>query len=48
MTKENEKNEKKEMKKQKKKYTLEELLSTCTPENKHEYIEFGRVGRELL
>lgn len=28
--------------------TLEELLSKSKPENRHEEIDFGRVGRELL
>lgn len=28
--------------------TLEELLSQCTPENRHEEIDFGRAGRELI
>lgn len=28
--------------------TLEELLAKCTDENRHEYIDFGRSGRELL
>lgn len=37
-----------EKKKKRNKYTLEELLEKCTPENRHEEIDFGRVGRELL
>lgn len=32
----------------KKKPTLEDLLSRCTPENRHEEIDFGIVGRELI
>jgi antitoxin MazE len=32
----------------KKKPTLEQLLSRCTPENRHEEIDFGIVGRELI
>lgn len=31
-----------------KKYTLEELLSQVTPENRHEEIDFGIEGRELI
>lgn len=31
-----------------KKYTLEELLSQITPENRHEEIDFGIEGRELI
>jgi antitoxin MazE len=32
----------------KKKPTLSELLSQCKPENRHEYIDFGSVGKELF
>ncbi|WP_017381757.1 AbrB/MazE/SpoVT family DNA-binding domain-containing protein [Paenisporosarcina sp. TG-14] len=32
----------------KRKPTLEELLSKCTPENRHEEIKFGVVGKELF
>lgn len=35
-------------KKSQKKYTLEELLSQITPENRHKEIEFGTEGRELI
>lgn len=28
--------------------TLEELLSQCTPDKRHEEIDFGRIGRELI
>lgn len=28
--------------------TLEELLSQCTPDKRHNEIDFGRVGKELL
>jgi len=31
-----------------KKYTLEELISQITPENRHEEIDFGTEGRELI
>lgn len=31
-----------------KKYTLEELLEQITPENRHEEIDLGTEGRELL
>ena len=31
-----------------KKYTLEELLSQITPENRHKEIDFGIEGRELI
>ncbi len=31
-----------------KKYTLEELLSQITPENRHKEIDFGNEGRELI
>lgn len=34
--------------KTRKKYSLEELVSKITPENRHEYIDFGREGRELI
>lgn len=29
-------------------FTLEELLSRCKPENRHETVEFGIVGKELF
>ena len=29
-------------------YTLEELLENCRPENRHEPIEFGIAGKELI
>lgn len=29
-------------------FTLEELLSQCKPENRHETVEFGIVGKELF
>jgi antitoxin MazE len=32
----------------KRKPTLEELLSKCTPENRHAEIDFGVVGKELF
>ena len=32
----------------KRKPTLEELLSKCTPENRHEEIDFGVAGKELF
>jgi len=35
-------------KRTKKRYTLEELLSQITQENRHEEIDFGTAGRELL
>lgn len=35
-------------KKVQKKYTLDELLAQITPENRHEEIDFGTKGRELL
>ena len=35
-------------KKKKKKYTLEELLSQITTENRHNEIDFGTEGRELI
>jgi antitoxin MazE len=35
-------------KKQSKKYSLEELLSQCKPENRHEEIDFGIEGNELI
>lgn len=35
-------------KKSKKKYTLEELISQITPENRHKEIDFGIEGRELI
>lgn len=34
--------------KKRKKYSLEELVSKITPENRHEYIDLGREGRELI
>lgn len=35
-------------KKTRKNYTLQELLSQITPENRHEEIDFGMKGRELI
>ena len=35
-------------KKPRKKYSLEELVSQITPENRHDYIDTGREGRELI
>ncbi len=35
-------------KRTRKKYTLEELISQITPENRHEEIDFGIEGRELI
>ncbi|MBB4823420.1 antitoxin MazE [Sporosarcina luteola] len=35
-------------KKIRKKYTLEELVSQITPENRHKEIDFGMEGRELI
>ncbi|MDP4094602.1 MAG: AbrB/MazE/SpoVT family DNA-binding domain-containing protein [Bacillota bacterium] len=35
-------------KRTRKKYTLEELLSQITPENRHKEIDFGIEGRELI
>ncbi|AGA56377.1 growth regulator [Thermobacillus composti KWC4] len=32
----------------KKKPTLEELLAQCKPENRHDEIDFGTEGKELL
>jgi Growth regulator len=32
----------------KKKPTLEELLAQCKPENRHEELDFGEEGNELL
>ncbi|GIQ70470.1 AbrB/MazE/SpoVT family DNA-binding domain-containing protein [Xylanibacillus composti] len=32
----------------KKKPTLEELLAQCKPENRHDELEFGVEGKELL
>lgn len=32
----------------KKKPTLEELLAQCKPENRHDEIDFGVTGKELL
>lgn len=34
--------------KKRKKYSLEELLSKITPENRHDEIDFGIEGRELI
>ncbi|HET7579863.1 MAG TPA: AbrB/MazE/SpoVT family DNA-binding domain-containing protein [Bacillales bacterium] len=36
------------LKPKKQKPTLEELLSQCKPENRHEEIDFGGAGKELL
>ena len=38
----------KKSKKTRKQYKLEELLSQITPENRHEEIDFGIKGRELI
>lgn len=35
-------------KKQPKKYSLEELLAKCKPENRHGEIDFGVEGKELI
>jgi len=35
-------------KKVRKKYRLEDLLSQITPENRHDEIDLGRKGRELI
>ncbi|WP_407272651.1 AbrB/MazE/SpoVT family DNA-binding domain-containing protein [Radiobacillus sp. PE A8.2] len=35
-------------KNQKKKYSLEELLSKITPENRHDDIDFGVEGNEII
>lgn len=35
-------------KQQPKKYSLEELLSKCKPENRHPEIDFGVEGNELI
>lgn len=35
-------------KKARKKYSLEELLSQITPGNRHDEIDFGTEGRELI
>lgn len=35
-------------KKVRKEYTLDELLSQITPENRHKEIDFGIEGRELI
>lgn len=35
-------------KKLRKKYSLEELLSQITPENRHDEVDFGVKGRELM
>lgn len=32
----------------KKKPTLEELLAQCKPENRHDEVDFGMEGKELL
>lgn len=29
-------------------YNLDDLLKQCTPEKRHESIEFGIVGKELI
>ncbi|KAB2953109.1 AbrB/MazE/SpoVT family DNA-binding domain-containing protein [Heliorestis acidaminivorans] len=34
--------------KRRKKYSLEELVSKITPENRHNYIDSDREGRELI
>jgi antitoxin MazE len=36
------------VKPRKKKPTLEELLAQCKPENRHDEIDFGVEGKELL
>lgn len=36
------------LKKQKAQYTLAELLSQCKPENRHDKIDFGKAGKELI
>lgn len=38
----------KKSKKARKQYKLEELLSQITPEHRHEEIDFGIKGRELI
>jgi len=35
-------------KKQQKKYSLDELLAQCKPENRHPEIDFGIEGNELI
>lgn len=35
-------------KKARKQYSLDELLGQITPENRHEEIDFGTEGRELI
>ena len=35
-------------KKQQKKYSLEELLAQCSLENRHQEIDFGVEGKELI
>nr|WP_233129806.1 hypothetical protein [Domibacillus epiphyticus] len=35
-------------KKRPKKYSLEELLSKITPENRHKEIDFGVEGNEII
>lgn len=35
-------------KKQLRKYSLEELLAQCKPENRHTEIDFGIEGKELM
>src|SRR5690625_4921102 len=35
-------------KKPQKEYTLEELLAQITPENRHNEVDFGVAGRELI
>ncbi|BAB07439.1 suppressor of ppGpp-regulated growth inhibitor (ChpA/MazF) [Halalkalibacterium halodurans C-125] len=36
------------LKPKKRKPTLEELVAKITPENRHNEIDFGRTGKELL
>lgn len=36
------------LKEQKAQYTLAELLSQCKPENRHNAIDFGVAGKELI
>ena len=35
-------------KKQQKKYSLDELLAQCKPENRHQEIDLGIEGNELI
>ncbi|UWJ21245.1 AbrB/MazE/SpoVT family DNA-binding domain-containing protein [Bacillus cereus] len=35
-------------KKQLKKYSLDELIAQCKPENRHEEVDLGIEGRELI